>query len=64
MLLPERYYPHSVVGPFRSAADRNRFRVTDSLQVVLDKPCWKVQSGLLSNERHPDLTRRSRVRSG
>ena len=32
--------------------------------ILLVTPCWKVQSGLISNQSHPDLTRRSRVASG
>ena len=36
----------------------------DSQVVLFVTPCWKVQSGLLSNRSHPDLTRRSRVGSG
>ena len=32
--------------------------------ILLVTPCWKVQSGLISNRSHPDPTRRSRVGSG
>ena len=33
------------------------------VEMLLVTPCWKVQSGLISNRNYPDLTRRSRVGS-
>ena len=33
----------------------------DTHMVLLVTPCWKVESGLISNRSHRDLTRRTRV---
>ena len=43
---------------------QNSLKTLKKNMALLVTPCWKVQSGLISNRSHPDLTRQSRVGSG